>query len=326
MKLRQLWVSAAATVLLVSSPGLTARAATLDVVGGELVGAFDVFVGGKLYDVSFQDGTCPDLFDGCDDVSDFVFQSSSAANSASLALLGQVLVGSYDDAPELTAGCENVTICRVATPYGPLAPNGGVNTFPVSTANNEPAPSSDGLSFLAIEESTDLTDAPKFVFAVWTPVPECSNGLDDDGDMDVDYPNDPDCRSAADVSEEPDCDDLVDNDGDGFIDYPDDPGCASLTAQIEKTACQDGLDNDGDGKTDFDGGQSIHGPCADGVCPPGVSDTDGDGVADPDSFCEVAAKNKERPQSGAGCGVGPELALLLPALWWLRRSRGNPKS
>jgi hypothetical protein len=65
---------------------------------------------------------------------------------------------------------------------------------------------------------------------------------------------------------------------------------------------------------------------ADGVCPPGVSDTDEDGVADPDSFCEFAAKNKERPQSGAGCGVGPELALLLPALWWLRRSRGNPKS
>jgi len=30
-----------------------------------LVGAFDVLVDGDLYDVSFEDGTCIALFDGC---------------------------------------------------------------------------------------------------------------------------------------------------------------------------------------------------------------------------------------------------------------------
>jgi len=323
MKLRRLWVSTAA-LLLVSTSGLAARAATLDVVDGELVGAFDVVVSGKPYDVSFQDGTCADLFDGCDEVSDFVFQSSSTANAASFALLAQVLVGLYDDDPELTAGCEDLNVCRVSTPYAPIAPNGGVNTYLVSAAENEAAPSSDGLQFISIEEGTDLTETPKFVFAVWTPVPECSNGIDDDGDQDVDYPDDLDCRSPEDVSEEPDCDDLVDNDLDGYVDYPDDPGCASLGAQQERTACQDGLDNDSDGRKDFDGGQSIHGACSGGVCPPGVSDIDSDGVADPDTYCDVATRDREKPSSGSGgCGVGPELALLLPGLWRLRRASGR---
>ena len=90
MKLRQLRVLTVTALLLASSHGL---AATPDVVDGQLVGAFDVSVGGTLYDVTFQDGTCVDLFDGCDEVSDFAFPTSSAANSASFALLAQVLLG-----------------------------------------------------------------------------------------------------------------------------------------------------------------------------------------------------------------------------------------
>ena len=71
MKLRRLRVLTATALLLASSNGLAARAATPDVVDGELVGASDVLVDGTLYDVKFQDGTCVDLFDGCDEVSDF---------------------------------------------------------------------------------------------------------------------------------------------------------------------------------------------------------------------------------------------------------------
>jgi beta-glucosidase len=47
------------------------------------------------------------------------------------------------------------------------------------------------------------------------------------------------------------CDDGVDNDGDGFIDYPDDPGCPFSDATIENPQCDDGVDNDGNGFTDF---------------------------------------------------------------------------
>lgn len=51
----------------------------------------------------------------------------------------------------------------------------------------------------------------------------------------------------------PECADLIDNDGDGDIDFPDDIGCASPTDDDESTtfACSDTLDNDGDGLVDF---------------------------------------------------------------------------
>jgi Calcineurin-like phosphoesterase len=64
------------------------------------------------------------------------------------------------------------------------------------------------------------------------PLPECANGLDDDGDGAIDFPADLGCRDAG---------------------------------WIEEPQCQDGLDNDGDGRIDFDGGASRNGgvPLAD---------------------------------------------------------------
>ncbi len=54
----------------------------------------------------------------------------------------------------------------------------------------------------------------------------------------------------------PQCRDGLDNDNDGKIDFPDDLGCSSLndndeTSPIVQTQCNDGLDNDGDGKIDY---------------------------------------------------------------------------
>jgi hypothetical protein len=50
----------------------------------------------------------------------------------------------------------------------------------------------------------------------------------------------------------------------------------------------------------------------------GVSDPDDDGVADPDPQCVgLAWKNKEK----TGCGLGFELALILPGLMGLHRRR-----
>ncbi len=60
--------------------------------------------------------------------------------------------------------------------------------------------------------------------------PDCSNGLDDDGDGLIDFPNDPGCNDALDSNERGapfECDNGVDDDGDGDIDYPDDSGCES---------------------------------------------------------------------------------------------------
>jgi hypothetical protein len=89
-------------------------------------------------------------------------------------------------------------------------------------------------------------------------------------------------RSLASVSE---CDNGLDDDG--LVDYPEDLGCFGPTLDLEDPECQDGVNNDPaqDGLVDFDGGQSIHGACSGGSCPPGVSDPDLDGVADPDPNC-----------------------------------------
>jgi large repetitive protein len=51
------------------------------------------------------------------------------------------------------------------------------------------------------------------------------------------------------------CRDGLDNDGDGRIDYPDDPGCASAadTSELSTLQCDNGKDDDGDGKIDWRG-------------------------------------------------------------------------
>ncbi|MGE5182730.1 MAG: hypothetical protein ACM31C_11735 [Acidobacteriota bacterium] len=59
------------------------------------------------------------------------------------------------------------------------------------------------------------------------------------------------------------CNDGIDNDGDGLVDYPNDPGCFSPNQDSEQDDCPDGpncpecsngKDDDGNGLTDFSGG------------------------------------------------------------------------
>ena len=128
--------------------------------------------------------------------------------------------------------------------------------------------------------------------------PECSDGLDNDGDGFADDA-DPGCESPADLFEKIAtlaCDDGVDNDGDGAIDVAD-PGCAGPGWPTEAPACSDGLDNDGDGGIDVDG-------------------------SPPDPDCALASQNSELAASKPSCGLGPGLALLLPLLWTARRRLG----
>jgi hypothetical protein len=54
------------------------------------------------------------------------------------------------------------------------------------------------------------------------------------------------------------CSNGIDDDGDGRVDYPDDPGCAGAHALEEDPACDDDRDNDGDGLADWDGGGFTH--------------------------------------------------------------------
>src|SRR5262249_49387116 len=82
--------------------------------------------------------------------------------------------------------------------------------------------------------------------------PRCSDGIDDDGDGKIDWPDDPGCANALGAGEDPECDDGIDDDGDGAIDWPADPGCRAPWSASESPRCNDGIDNDGDGKIDLD--------------------------------------------------------------------------
>ena len=107
---------------------------------------------------------------------------------------------------------------------------------------------------------------------------------------------------SADPMEPTACDDGLDNDGDGYIDWnggplgePADPGCGEATDESEKSPtliCDDGIDNDGDGKIDY--------------------------PEDPN--CANPWWKSEAPWVNP-CGIGAELALLLPPLMWMWRRR-----
>lgn len=94
--------------------------------------------------------------------------------------------------------------------------------------------------------------------------PVCDDGLDNDGDGAVDFPDDLGCVGESDDDEgdapEAQCKDGRDNDGDGKIDFPSDPGCFARNQDSEEDdcptgpscpQCSDGIDNDKNGSTDY---------------------------------------------------------------------------
>lgn len=103
------------------SSAVPAMSATLLVDGsGKLTGASGVVVEGSNYDVTFLDGTCTSLFNGCDDNTDFAFTTDATVTAAAQALLDQVFIdgflGNFDSRPALTSGCEDPAGCLAWIP------------------------------------------------------------------------------------------------------------------------------------------------------------------------------------------------------------------
>ncbi len=95
------------------------NAATLNVsLQGVLTGADGVIINGNEYNVSFVEGPCADVFSGCDDSSDFFFQTKSEGLAAGQALLDQVfldgIAGNFDADITKTFGCDQATTVCVA--------------------------------------------------------------------------------------------------------------------------------------------------------------------------------------------------------------------
>lgn len=161
-------------LLLLSLFCLHAQAAIVLTNGaGKITGAADVIVDGESYSVNFIDGSCIDLYSGCDENSDFVFNTLGQAATASQALLDQVFIdlapNSFDIDPENTVGCTNSGLCRALTLYA-LSSTAG--TIVGATADNDAVEANDIVTLnIGVGDGLDLNDVSIATYAVWTANP-----------------------------------------------------------------------------------------------------------------------------------------------------------
>ena len=161
------WLAPVVAIFLATSG---AQAVVPIVVAGELRGATGVNVGGTVYDAQIVEGTCFDLYDGCDELSDFAFTTLADAESAGQALFDQVFrdgaAGNFDTVPSLNVGCSGA-FCGTAFPHGlPDASN-----LSIVSALNQVDEASDvvinGATSRTFDSSTD-TFYTLTTYALWT--------------------------------------------------------------------------------------------------------------------------------------------------------------
>jgi len=155
------------------------NSATLVVSNGVLMGATGVDVNGTLYDVSFLDGTCIELYNGCNENTDFPFTNPADLNdnillgAAMQALLDQVFIdspqGTFDSQPNLMNGCNVPGGCRVFTP---LWANVAANSVGVFSAFNSVQEFRDDIGSGGGSRTFDTRPVPGVVedisvYAVW---------------------------------------------------------------------------------------------------------------------------------------------------------------
>ncbi len=158
---------------------------TLDVFNGQLIGAKNVEVNGTFYNVAFADGTCAELFSGCNDNSDFVFSTKSEAQSAVLTLFDDVFLdtalGAFDSIPGLVQGCspDSFDYCGSIIPYRLITFNSN-DRFSAEIAFNYEAgsPSTEGVhpfgyGILREEGGSTINDVHLnyAIFTLASPVP-----------------------------------------------------------------------------------------------------------------------------------------------------------
>lgn len=155
-----------AVALLVFATTQVHAAPVLTVDGnGKLSGAQHLQIGAELYNVSFVDGSCNQLFAACTQL-DFPTQASAGAAVSALA---QIVVdgpaGPFDSQPALTAGCALDDFCLIVVPYMTNA-SGGLDAI---AWRNEP-----GLNAIwylyGMSSSQDTTMSDAMTYAVFTRV------------------------------------------------------------------------------------------------------------------------------------------------------------
>jgi hypothetical protein len=103
-----------------------------------------------------------------------------------------------------------------------------------------PCSVSSGTGFVVMIAISDFTGGGDYTLTfAGQPIPECKDGVDNDGDGQTDSPADFGCSAPSDGTEAPNpaCSDGLDNDGDGETDYLADPGCSGPRDNNEFAEC-----------------------------------------------------------------------------------------
>ena len=189
---------------------------------------------------------------------------------------------------------------------------GGV-TFALGTYDQQPS----GTSLYGnVVYASDLSYYRAQVLEVARP---CLDGVDNDGDGSADYPADPGCTWAGDLSELPDCSDGIDNDGDGAIDLADSYCQTAGDAREAPDTDAEGVPDDEDrcvlvaNPTQLDTNRDGYGNACD-------ADYDNDGVVGTSDFMALRAAygatvgdpayNPDLDANGDGAIGSAEFALL----------------
>ena len=141
--------------------GLAAPMLTMS--GGQLTGATGLDVGGTPYDVTIMDGTCVDLFSGCDEASDFPFADLTEANTAVTEIFNLINGSIFENAPPTVLGCSIAVICTIYTPTLPLGANDTISAALISIFAANPLVQASTLVGRTLGPSIGFT------YAKWTP-------------------------------------------------------------------------------------------------------------------------------------------------------------
>lgn len=148
---------AAALGLIVGAAlGAAAHASPVVGTGGKLHGFTSVSMGGSLWNITFADDTCINLFSGCDSPEDFPFAGDFNEEAANI-----VFGLSTGYAPASIFGCDS-SYCLVTSPNGFL----GGSVVSTGVYIGGPANGAHTNSFFSIDFS--LADSGRMTYAVWS--------------------------------------------------------------------------------------------------------------------------------------------------------------
>ena len=163
-------IAIAACMVLIATPSAKSLELQIDDLG-QLTGAKGLSVGGSLLDVAFVEGTCVNLFSGCNEPSDFAFTTESEAEAAGNSLLAQVLVdgqsGDFDSESELTFGIESEAEGLIFIPFfREVDRNRVLSARVINFAFDNRV---DGVNTTRLSINADTIDQQNGVFALFTP-------------------------------------------------------------------------------------------------------------------------------------------------------------